>query len=534
MGQSNLVVLASVDANNTFDPSGLGPLLPEMGTELASYLGLSGSAILYAAGTTALVGHGLYPNSSDNEANSTWLDNPNTISGGTANLPSQLSNPSTWVPPSQWTWGSPDGTTFERWVTGLSAQQRADVCSVLFIWHENDSARTYAEKAVWKAAWQRFIALVRAAFGVTTPALMPVFDCTPLPSLGNPGGHAMVYESVRELAADPANSLYVALYQTADCDPCAITGSAGQAFDGTYHTNFPSYDDYSTRSSFVMGYVLDTLVGISRIPAAMGTGAGPAITGASLSGNVVTVNITHDAGNALVLNGTASTGAGWSVIDQGGSPDIPGVQIPAIAVSAPSATTLAITLAWPPVSATAARLHYPWGNDRIGYGDAVTDNRASLTYAPGIAGAASTPGASLGTSMPIQRPITLNAGVATLGYPLATPFALPALPYGFNVQNQALPETGTFTHGTTETMTCAVDTYATAGYATPAKVRFGCSASRVTPPATWTTGTPNAGTSVYFASVPVPATAGVWFIWVEGLDSSGNTVSRQLSAVTIG
>jgi hypothetical protein len=399
----------------------------------------------------------------------------------------------------------------------------------MFLWHENDSARTYAEKAVWKAAWQRFIALVRAEFGITTPALMPVFDCTPMPSVGNASGHAMVYESVCELAADPTNALYVALRQMGDCDASTLG-----VYTGSYHTNYVSYVDFSTRASFFMGCTLDSLAGISRIPAAMGTGAGPAITGASLSGNVVTVNITHDAGNALVLNGNASTGAGWSVIDQGGSPDMPGVQIPAIAVSAPSATTLAITLAWPPVSATAARLHYPWGNDRIGYGDAVTDNRAILTYAPGIAGAESTPGASLGTSMPIQRPITLNAGVATLGYPLATPFALPAVPYGFNIENQALPETGTFTHGTNETMTCAVDTYATAGYATPAKVQFGCSASRVTPPATWTSGTPNPGTSVYFASVPVPATAGVWFIWVEGLDSSSNTVSRQVSAVTIG
>jgi len=367
---------------------------------------------------------------------------------------------------------------------------------------------------------------------------MPVFDCTPLPSLGNAGGHAMVYEAVHELAADPTNALYVALYQMADCDPCTITGSAGQAFDGTYHTNYPSYLDYSTRSSFVMGCVLDTLAGISRIPAAMGTGAGPVISGVSLSGNVVTVTITHDAGNALVLNGTANTGAGWSVIDQGGSPDMPGVQIPAIAVTAPSATTLAITLAWPPVSATAARLHYPWGNDRIGYGDAVTDNRASLTYTPGIAGAESTPGASLGTSMPIQRPITISDGVATLGYPLATPFALPSVAYGFNVENQQLPEPGTFTHGTTETMTCLVDTYETAGYATPAKVRFGTSTSRVIPPATaaWTYGTPNTGTSVFFASVPVPATAGDWFIWVEGLDSSGDTVSRvvSVSAVSIG
>jgi hypothetical protein len=136
MGQSNLFALAITDADNVYDPSGTGPLLPGMDAALVSYLGLAGAAILYSSSGTDVVGNGIYANSANAGASAgSWLDNPNTISGGTANLPSQLADPSAWIPPTQWTWGSPDGTTFESWVTALPAQQKAVVCSLLFIWH---------------------------------------------------------------------------------------------------------------------------------------------------------------------------------------------------------------------------------------------------------------------------------------------------------------------------------------------------------------------------------------------------------------
>jgi hypothetical protein len=522
MGQSNLFALAITDADNVYDPSGTGPLLPGMDAALVSYLGLAGAAILYSSSGTDVVGNGIYANSANAGASAgSWLDNPNTISGGTANLPSQLADPSAWIPPTQWTWGSPDGTTFESWVTALPAQQKADVCSLLFIWHENDSGRTYAEKSVWKAAWQRFISLVRGEFGITTPALMPVFDCTPMPSVGNAGGHAMVYEAVCELAADPSNALYIALPQMADCDPSTIAALAG-----SNHTNYTSYLDFSTRASFFMGRTLDSLASISRIPAAMGTGAGPVISGASLSGNVVTVTVTHDAGTALVLNGDANTGAGWSVLDQSYSPDLPGTAIPATAVAIVNATTFTITLAWVPISAAGARLHYPWGNNRIGYGDAITDNRSSLTFKPGIDGASSTAGSALGTSMPIQRPITISSGVAMLGIPLAKPYVAPSVAYGFNTYeiDGSLPIPGSYTHGS-GTITCIADDLSTSGYTSPHSVEFGFTSNPGVAPSSWVPGG-NYQTTLWSAYVPTPATAGTYYAWQQSLDASGNVVQR--------
>jgi hypothetical protein len=64
-----------------------------------------------------------------------------------------------------------------------------------------------------------------------------------------------------------------------------------------------------------------------------------------------------------------------------------------------------------------------------------------------------------------------------------------------------------------------------------AEVQFGFSSSSAVPPATWTAGT-FVNTNLWGAYVPIPASAGSWYAWVEGTDGSSPTVAQSAFVVT--
>jgi hypothetical protein len=57
-----------------------------------------------------------------------------------------------------------------------------------------------------------------------------------------------------------------------------------------------------------------------------------------------------------------------------------------------------------------------------------------------------------------------------------------------------------------------------------AAIQFGLSLSAATPPTSWTAAV-LVNTNLWGAYVPVPATAGSWYVWAEGTDGSDLTVS---------
>nr|WP_294511668.1 fibronectin type III domain-containing protein [uncultured Rhodopila sp.] len=78
--------------------------------------------------------------------------------------------------------------------------------------------------------------------------------------------------------------------------------------------------------------------------------------------------------------------------------------------------------------------------------------------------------------------------------------------------------TGPYTHGSGS---IGVNALVTPG---SAPIQFGFSLSATTPPASWTAAI-LVNTNLWGAYVPTPATAGTWYVWAEGTNGTGSTVS---------
>jgi len=245
----------------------------------------------------------------------------------------------------------------------------------------------YANKALYKAAFLRLLALTRAVLG-RTAANLPVLAWNAIPYETSEGVQ-MVRESIHDLAAVAANNITIFATQTADSNPL---NSSYDPATGLFSGGDPQHRDQpdllrlgrtgahaAGQAAIALG--LSDSIAANALPATgLPMRCGPVISHVYRASDTnLILTISHDAGDDIVVPLQALNGAGFAVMN-GGSVGAAGDIIPGIAAARIDATHLSLTLASPlTVSSASASLFYPYGSTQIGRGDAVTDNLASKT-----------------------------------------------------------------------------------------------------------------------------------------------------------
>lgn len=326
------------------------------------------------------------------------------------------------------------------YISGLTNAQRAACQAIVSYWGENDATLTafgggngglaYADKAVLVAAYLNYFGRMRAGFGKTA-AELPILIFGP--PYGTAQGSAMVREAWAQLAANPTNNFVWLVQQTYDTISRSDTWNSatgvasGGNTDGGHRSSVDNVALYRRGALAAARAVLAANgLNASLIPSSLGTGMGPQITAAHLSGTSLTLTITHDGGNDLIVPLLAAQGVGFSVMD-GGNPGSPGNIIQATACARVDSTHLLVTLASAPSNAASAcRLMYPWPGEtwsvqpdtEIGRGCAVTDNFGAVSKPSGFDLNAIL-GAGWAANMPLCSPVSFASSVATFGIPLS-------------------------------------------------------------------------------------------------------------------
>jgi len=324
----------------------------------ASYcvIGLYGSGSAY----TCIGGHPIY----------NVRQPPGT---GSIYLPgSFLNDPGDGSDPAGWSLGSPDGEAVQAYLAEQAADDVSDIAAILWPWSESDSTREYSELAYYSDGAVNLLGQLRTMLGKSA-AQMPLVWWNAMPFWTDEGVQ-MVRVAMATLVANAGLNVICGMPMTADSNP----------LNGTdyNHLNTP---DVMRQGMLAAGPTARAVLAasggdtISAIPAGV-PNAGPVITHAYRQSNTsIIVTIQHDAGNDVVLPGTAAQGTGWTVMD-GGSLAAPGTLVSATACARVDATHLELTLSQALVSpSSGCLLLYPWGSTRIGTGNAVTDNAASVT-----------------------------------------------------------------------------------------------------------------------------------------------------------
>jgi hypothetical protein len=293
-----------------------------------------------------------------------------------------IMNPNDGSQPSTWQLGA-DGLGVQSFMASQIPEDLADCSAIVWLWNETDSYRPYSEKALFKAAAQRFIALERSMIPGAAAASIPLIWWNAIP-YGNTAGVQMHREVVAELAADPTQGVVIGNPMTADS-----TGSR----DGTnQHRDQPDNRRFAQLAAPIVARALlalgrgDT---IAKIPSGIPVVGGPRIMHAYRQDNsTVVLTIAHDAGADLIVPHLAASGQGFLVMD-GGSVAAPGTLRRATACARVDARHLRLTLASPLTNPSAScLLFYPYGSFSptgapgytadMGTGNGVYDNLASL------------------------------------------------------------------------------------------------------------------------------------------------------------
>jgi hypothetical protein len=366
---------------------------------IAWYLGFLAYNVLATTGLpadyTMQSGHGIYVVTSAGYPGSFVQD------------PGDGSNPSTWQL-------GADGLAVQKAVAGLSAEDLADVCAIIWPWNETDSLRQYSEYDTFEGAALRFLSLLRPMLQDTDNKI-PLVWWNAIP-YGLPGGITMHRQVVQSIVSTSNQNVIIGNPQTSDSNP---RGSSWDPTTGMATGGDPAHRDSADNQRFGMlaaPVVAQTLAtcgyadSITALPACMPKLGGPSIMHVyRQSSTTLVITIVHDAGNDLKVPLQAAAGIGFAVMD-GGSPANPGNIVSAISCQRVDATHLQIVLnsALQNVS-SACHLFYPYGTAQIGRGNAVTDNFSAISMPAGW-----NPGTDLGTNWTLDCPLAATLSSSPL------------------------------------------------------------------------------------------------------------------------
>jgi hypothetical protein len=320
--------------------------------------------------------------------------------------------------PSGWPLGA-DGLAVQQAVASLPAEDRSDLCAIVWPWNETDSLRQYSEYNTFETAALRFLSLIRTMLGDSSNRI-PLVWWNAIP-YGTPDGITMHRQVVQSIASNPAQNVIIGNPQTSDSNPRA---SSWDPTTGSATGGDSAHRDSADNLRFAMlaapvvarglaskGYA-DSITGLPTVLPKFG---GPSIVHIyRQSSTELIITVVHDSGNDLRVPLRAVTGLGFAVMD-GGSPGNDGTVVTAISCQRLDATHLQISLNSPLMnSSSACHLFYPHGPTSIGRGNAVTDNFSAMALPAGW-----NAGSDLGTSWSLDCPLSATfSGISLSDTPM--------------------------------------------------------------------------------------------------------------------